>query len=179
MLRKGIHMKDTSTFLYFAYGSNMFEKRLKCRVGSAEFVSVAALSGHELRWHIVSKDGSGKCDIVQVETPKSVVHGVVYKILSSEKAALDCAEGFGQGYEEKQVVLETATGKIQAYTYYATNTNPEIAPYTWYKALVIAGAKEHGFPADYISELEAVVAKIDPNKHREAKELAILDCAGQ
>ena len=33
---------------------------------------------------------------------------------NSEKASLDSAEGLGNGYAEKQVALETESGKIQA-----------------------------------------------------------------
>jgi gamma-glutamylcyclotransferase len=49
-----------------------------------------------------------------------------------------------------------------------------VTPYDWYKALVIAGAREHGLPADYIAALAAAPAKPDPDKIRAARNLAAL-----
>ena len=166
-------MKAETTFLNFAYGSNMLTRRLQERVPSARPISIASLTGYELRWHKVSQDHSGKCDVVQVETPQVKVLGIVYEILTSEKASLDAAEGLGNGYDEKQVVLETKGGTMQAQAYFATNIDPSQLPYTWYKALVVAGAKEHGLPAAYVSKLEAVAAKVDANAQRAAKNFAI------
>jgi gamma-glutamylcyclotransferase len=161
------------TFLYFAYGSNMLTERLRLRSPSARPVAVAVLAGHELRWHKVSRDQSGKCDIVQVEAPQARVIGVVYEILTSEEAALDAAEGLGDGYARKLVVLETEGGQVLAQTYVATNTEPSAVPFTWYKALVVAGAKQHGLPGEYISALEAAAAKVDTNAGRAARNFAL------
>ena len=162
-----------STFLNFAYGSNMLTERLRERVPSARPVTIAVLAGHELRWHKVSRDGSGKCDIAETETPLAAVHGVVHEILLTEKPALDQAEGLGNGYAEKQVLLDSAIGPLRVQTYYATQIEPSMLPYTWYKALVIAGAKQHGLPQGYVSALEAVVAKVDPDAKRARKNFAI------
>ena len=50
--------------LYFAYGSNMFSRRLKhsTRVPSAEVVGVGSIKGYRLTFDKRSNDGSGKCD---------------------------------------------------------------------------------------------------------------------
>lgn len=168
-------MRAAMNFLYFAYGSNMLTQRLKDRVPSAHLITLATLSGYELRWHKVSQDRSGKCDVVQIDSPNSKVIGVVYEILISEKAALDEAEGLGNGYDQKQVLLETVNGPLQAQTYYATKIDPSAVPYDWYKALVIAGAKQHKLPEGYISALEKIVAKIDANAQRAKKNFSIAD----
>lgn len=170
-------MTATPTFLNFAYGSNMLTRRLLERVPSARPVAVAVLSGYELRWHKVSQDLSGKCDVVQVNTPQAKVVGVVYEILISEKPKLDDAEGLGNGYAEKQVALKTEGGEVQAQTYYATNIESSQVPYTWYKALVVAGAKQHGLPEEYVSAIEAVAAKADANASRAEMNFAISNAA--
>ena len=59
------------SFITFAYGSNMPSARLRGRCPSARAIGIAELRGHELRWHKRSKDGSGKCDIVAVDTPNT------------------------------------------------------------------------------------------------------------
>lgn len=166
-------MSIAPTFLNFAYGSNMLTRRLSERVPSARPVTVAILSGYELRWHKVSQDRSGKCDVVKVDTPQAKFVGVVHEILVSEKADLDAAEGLGNGYAEKQVTLEAEGGEVQAQTYYATNVESSQVPYTWYKALVLAGARQHGLPEEYISAIEAVAAKADANASRAEKYFVI------
>jgi hypothetical protein len=162
---------DMTAAKVFAYGSNMLTERLRRRVPSARAICVATLSGYELRWHKVSKDGSGKCDVVK--SPQKNVLGVVFEVLSSEKPVLDAEEGLGKGYEEMSVALDTANGPLKVQTYYATNIDPTIAPYTWYKALVIAGAKQHGLPDAYISALEQVAAEDDRDVERAKKNFAL------
>lgn len=162
-------MSNAETFLYFAYGSNMLTRRLRERTPSARVVGTATLAGHELRWHKVSKDGSAKCDIVRGAAPQACVHGVVFEIAVADKPALDIAEGIGMGYKGCEVEVQTAHGALQAWTYKATNIDPLARPYPWYKALVVAGAKEHGLPGAYVAALEAVVTREDPKPERAAQ----------
>ena len=48
------------TFLYFAYGSNMFVRRLVARTPSAVRIATAFVEGRRLVFDKVSTDGSGK-----------------------------------------------------------------------------------------------------------------------
>ena len=161
------------TFLYFAYGSNMLTRRLLGRTPSARTVGVATLAGHELRWHKVSKDGSGKCDIVPAAAD-SVVCGVLYEIALTDKPALDKAEGLGWGYKQVQLEVQTDTGTVLALSYQATNIDGGTLPYDWYKALVVAGAQEHRLATDYVRALEAVAAVKDWNEQRATENLQAL-----
>ena len=167
-------MSTAETFLYFAYGSNMLTRRLLERTPSARVVGVAALPAHELRWHKVSKDGSAKCDIVQSSVPQACVHGVVFEIAAADRAALDVAEGIGMGYKGCEVVVNTAHGALQAWTYRATNIDPLARPYPWYKALVVAGAKEHRLPGAYVAALEAAATREDPKPERAAQNVRLV-----
>ena len=167
---------STDSFLYFAYGSNMFTPWLcqPARCPSARAVGIAELLGHELRWHKHSKkDGSGKCDIPAVSN--AFVLGVLYAIASDEKTPLDRAEGKGFGYDEIEVEILSGTNPVRAVTYQATNTDPALRPYTWYRALVIAGAREHGLPASYIAGLESVPADQDPDSARHDESMALIE----
>jgi gamma-glutamylcyclotransferase (GGCT)/AIG2-like uncharacterized protein YtfP len=158
--------------LNFAYGSNMFSPRLRQRVPGARLVGTAILRAHALRWHKVAKDGSGKCDIVPAE-PGSIVHGVLYEIPAHEKQHLDRAEGLGFGYAEKQVLVECRTAMLTATAYVATHVDDSLLPFTWYRALVIAGAIEHGLPIAYVNGLRAIDARLDPDEHRHAQHMAL------
>lgn len=167
---------SADTFLYFAYGSNMFTPWpcQPARCPSARAVGIAELRGHELRWHKHSKkDGSGKCDISAA--PNSSVLGVLYEIAGSEKTPLDRAEGKGFGYDEIEVEVLSGTNPVRAVTYQATNTDPSLRPYTWYRDLVIAGAQEHGFPVSYIAGLESVPADHDPDRARHDENMALIE----
>ena len=62
---------------------------------------------------------------------------------------------------EKTVHVSTEAGPVAAVMYYATDKDPSLRPYHWYKALVIAGAREHGLPVGYRSRLELVVTVSD------------------
>lgn len=160
---------------YFAYGSNMSLPRLKARVPSAERIGVFTLVEHTLRFHKVSKkDGSGKCDALSTGKRDDYVIGALFEISDGEKSALDRAEGLGSGYEEKLITVSDFQGNThQAVTYYATNTDPSLLPYSWYLNHVINGAKETGVPPEYLSILSATNSQEDPDKERDAKEREI------
>jgi gamma-glutamylcyclotransferase len=50
------------TSLYFAYGSNMFARRLSARTPSAMRIGTGFVEGRKLTFDKVSTDGSGKCE---------------------------------------------------------------------------------------------------------------------
>lgn len=155
---------------YFAYGSNMFTKRLRARVPSANPIGIGYVEAHQLRWHKKSKDGSGKCDICSTGNRRHLVHGVIFEIAHTEKPKLDRAEGLGNGYEEKEVGVKTSSGLVPAVAYYATSIDEQLRPYEWYKRYVVEGAIEHDLPESYVKELRIIEAVKDPDHEREQKE---------
>ncbi|WP_242217619.1 gamma-glutamylcyclotransferase family protein [Shinella zoogloeoides] len=164
---------STESFVTFAYGSNMPAARLRERCPSAPAIGIAELSGYELRWHKRSRDGSGKCDIAASAAGDSVL-GVLYEIAAHDKRALDRAEGLGVGYEEIEIEVLCGGSPIPAKAYRATDTDPALRPYTWYRALVIAGAREHGLPASYITRLVSVPADEDQDRARHDERMALI-----
>jgi hypothetical protein len=174
----GLHLQRSmygGSLKYFAYGSNMSLPRLKERVPSAERLGVYTLAEHSLRFHKVSKeDRSAKCDALFTGNPGDRVIGALFEIPVNQKKALDRAEALGYGYEEKRVLVNDAQGRtLEAFTYYATNTDPALLPYSWYLNHVIYGAKETEVPASYLAGIEVTKSKEDPNKKRDARERAI------
>ncbi len=167
-------MTPAPTVLNFAYGSNMLLARLRERVPSARMRTVATLPGHVLRWHKLGQDGSGKCDVLPSDDPQAGVVGVLFEFDLSDKPRLDAAEDLGVSYAEKQVEVQTATGPVRAWVYHAIRIDPAAVPFDWYKALVVAGAREHGLPAAYVAGLDAVGSQVDPDAARAARNFALV-----
>ena len=166
-------MSTSPWVVNFAYGSNMLWRRIQARVPSARPLGPAILHGHRLQWHKSGRDGSGKCDVVPTTEAGHLVHGVLYEMLGAEKPALDRAEGLGTDYDEKQVEVQGRDGPVTAWVYLAMRIDPQARPYAWYKAIVLAGAREHGLPDDYVAALDAALAIDDPDAARHAAHIAL------
>lgn len=160
--------------LYFSYGSNMSSRRIRQRVPSANFIAVATLCGHDLRFHKRSVDGSAKCDAYATGDETHNIIGVMFDITESEKPTLDMYEGLGHGYDEKIVEIVTSSGHIvEATTYYALAIDPVLKPYHWYKQHVLRGAMEHDLPGEYTDRIRGIDSIEDPDTSRYEREMAI------
>lgn len=159
--------------LYFAYGSNLYSKRLKSRIPSATTVAVVSLPNYQLFFDKRGTDGSGKGNIRK--TNDSIVHGIIYEIKAEEKVALDRIEGTGYDDVSLQIPVESELIKVFTYMAKESHTDHSLSPYSWYKNLVIAGAKEHELPQAYINEIQEVEAIKDPEEERAKLELKILE----
>lgn len=152
----------SDTVAYFAYGSNMDSVRFRERIPSAAFVAIGWVDEYRLVCHKVSKDGSGKADIVA--SPDSRCWGVIYRIRPADLARLDKIEG---GYDRKDVVVQRDTGgPVAAATYMARDTDDHLLPLATYTDHIIRGASDHGLPEDYVSDLRSiptVESRADPN----------------
>lgn len=157
---------------YFAYGSNMLTERLKQRVPGARCLGVARALGRRLTFHKRSSDESGKCDIPTTENNSDVVHGVLFDVPDGQRSDLDKAEGVGHGYEAGPIkVLDSTSSLVPATAYFATANaiDPELIPYDWYHCLVVAGARQHRLPDDYVSSVVAVRSVPDPKPERKTR----------
>ncbi len=154
---------------YFAYGSNMHPSRMAERIPAARCRGAACLAGWSVCYHKRGRDGSGKCTVQM--TPGRVVHGVVYELSIVEKRALDAVEGLG--YEEDSAHFD---GYGNAYFYVAARDHMDagLLPFDWYRDIVVAGARHHRLPADYVAMLAAGDSLPDPDQSRAALHRALL-----
>ncbi len=91
-----------------------------------------------------------------------------------DKIILDKIEGLGDGYDEITLhIPDFGT----CFSYIAQNpfVDATLLPYDWYKALVLAGAKFHGFSASYVRHVEATPAIRDPDPKRAARHWGIAE----
>jgi gamma-glutamylcyclotransferase len=157
---------------YFAYGSNMLTERLLARCSSSKARGVARVNSHALTFCKRSRDGSGKATLCP-DTERHVF-GVVFDLDENELSNLDEVEGAGNGYDrvvDFQVRIQGLHKQQRAITYLAPPSfiDQNLKPYDWYLKLVLAGARQHGLPSQYINEIEEVPWIADPIPNRTSR----------
>jgi len=143
--------------LYFAYGSNLSSARLLARVASARPLAPAQLLGWSLRTNKRGRDGSGKANLRS--EARECVWGALYSMDPDAWPALDACE---EGYARVSVEVLTHQDSLQASTYVSERLTADPVPFSWYKQLIVDGAREHGLPEDWVRLLEALPARPDP-----------------
>jgi len=153
---------------YLAYGSNLHPLRLALRVPSARLIGTTRLEQYRITFHKRSTDGSAKCNLDFTEDPSHAVYVAVYDIPDNEVHLLDAAEGLGKGYYKQHMSINIANETINVFAYLASKSHlgADLEPYHWYKGFVLAGARKHLFPTEYLNEIEAVSSKHDPKDNR-------------
>lgn len=153
--------------LYFAYGSNLCANRMLERVPSARVIAPARVDDRQLSLGKQGRDGSGKATLI--EAVGSAVWGVVYAIDRDDWRRLDA---FERGYARISMLVTWAGEQdVAAITYVAPETAPDPTAFGWYKRLIVDGAREHGLPDAYLTELERLPERNDPDPTR-ARRLA-------
>lgn len=168
------------TFLYFAYGSNVLSTRLTARCPTARRVGIALARGHSLHFAKKSVDGSGKATL-KPSSMEQATPGVVYEIDLNDRPALDRFESAGRNFassglgyhriDDFHVELQGRT--TVATTYLAAAPVPDLVPFDWYLALIVAGAVEQGFDPDYVARLRACDWMPDSDPTRQTRRLAL------
>jgi hypothetical protein len=132
------------------------------------------LEHHDLRFHKVGRDGSGKCDAFFTGDPRHAVIGVLFHLEPRDKCILDRIEGLGMGYDDKPVRLRLERGEeVDAFTYVATRLDHRLLPFSWYRDHVLAGARDAALPGAYLDRIRSVPTLRDPDRRRRAREMAV------
>jgi hypothetical protein len=168
------------TFVYFAYGSNILPARLSSRCPSARFSGVAKAIGWSLAFTKPSLDGSGKATLLPADASSSVI-GALFEIALGERRVLDRAEGDRYQRNDRFPIVRCADNEVLVGTTYIARPEvcrPELRPYDWYADLILAGARQLGFPKRYLAELQGVESIPDPEPNRPTRLHAIGVLAG-
>lgn len=105
---------------------------------------------------------------------------MIFEIDTGEREPLDEAEP-GYRREDNFEVTVTDTGARKTVTTYIVLEefrNPELKPFDWYLALVVAGAMEHRFPAPAIADYRSMAVGVDEDRKRTFEMDALLREAG-
>jgi len=171
-----------SRIKYFAYGEKMLSPQIHSIIPSAQPLGVVKIIGYKLYFHHrCITDPSGKCNIVPVKDNTCEVYGVLYEIPTEDRYLLDESEGLGDRVQEITLTVfpvdPNKETKESAFTYVAQKDTvfEDLVPFTWYKEMVIIGAREHHIPHHYIHHLEQIASAQDPNYLRANKQKRYLD----
>jgi len=152
------------TINYAAYGSNLHPLRLAKRLGEVKHLGTGRMDDFALRFHKRGNiDGSGKCNFI--EHAGSCVCLAIYRLPEKVIETLDALEGVGNGYEKTEILSEDY-GRCLIYRAEASHIDDDLAPFTWYKDLVLEGCRYHQFPDEYIETVANVPAIADPEHDR-------------
>jgi cation transport regulator ChaC len=157
---------------YFAYGSNLDAGTFLGRRAMQPLATrVAALDHFELRFDLPV--GPGERGVANV-APRAgdVVWGAAYRLAHADAERLDRTEGVHRGfYARLAVELRDPGGdRIPAFTYTSARGVAGRKPSRRYLGLILAGARLHGLPDDWIARLRALELAAD---EREAGQLAL------
>jgi len=157
-----------ATCVYFAYGSNLHPVRLGKRCPSARLLGVGVLPGWRLAFHKRGRDGSAKGDAVRTGRPEDRLGVAAYELSAEDKIELDALEGLGSGYRQETVraVVDGVEREGSLYVAERSAVDDTLQPFAWYRAMVAAGAAYHGFPEEFLAEVQAVRAAPDLNPGR-------------
>ena len=144
-------------FLYFGYGSNINLISLKAK-GVEPVSSVRGiLKGWKLTFNVRHwfRHEGGVGNIQPSVHPNDFVEGIVHTCREEHLPALDAVEAFGIGYDRITVEVETAQGKVNAYTYVGLPgfLDDTCLPTQRYLNIIIKGAEAAGLSEPYIERL--------------------------
>ena len=146
--------------LYFAFGSNMDIAQMMERCPATRIVGPAELRDHELAFPHYS--GARRCAVAGYRpAPGKSVWGVVYDARDDELLYLDTFEGFRFGrpradnaYNRVEIEVLGNGAPLACMTYEATAHEAPGFTSRHYLGQLVAGARHHGLPADYVAFLE-------------------------
>jgi cation transport regulator ChaC len=142
-------MRPPASRLYFAYGSNMDLTQMAERCPLSRVVEGAVLAD---RRFIIAARGYANV----VAAPGDVVFGLLWDLPSADEASLDRYEGVRPGlyHKDECEVLTTGGRNVRALLYLAAETTTG-APQPGYLERIVAAARYHGLPTDYVEQLES------------------------
>uniref|UniRef100_A0A1B6KQE3 gamma-glutamylcyclotransferase n=1 Tax=Graphocephala atropunctata TaxID=36148 RepID=A0A1B6KQE3_9HEMI len=158
---------SSTTFLYFAYGSNLLMKRIHINNPSASRIGIGKLKNYRLDFNYKSKRWGGAAATI-VPDNGSCVWGALWEIHNDNKSSLDRQEGVSQGvYQVVTAAVERPDDtEVQCRTYQLVDLPPPLSkgeslpphrqPSKVYLDTIVAGAEESALPSHYIQQLRDI-----------------------
>lgn len=153
-------MCSNKTFMYFAYGSNLLQKRIHINNPSAKRAGIGKLNNYRLDFIRYSTRWRGASATI-VPCKGSSVWGAIWEIDMKHMESLDDQEGVTQKvYFPLMVDVESPDGGLQNCRVYQQHQTPEKSvplellpherqPSAVYLNTIVLGAKESQIPQHY------------------------------
>lgn len=145
---------------YFAYGSNLLAKQMIARTGSIGHPDHAPRSARLANFRLAFEWwGNQQQAFANIATPGPGVMGVVYRCSQADLESLD---RFEVGYRRQEVTVTDEQGnELAAVAYVIRPALRAMAgpPSAEYLERIVTGAREHGLPERYISEIIALAGE--------------------
>lgn len=145
--------------LYFGYCTMLERAEMRRLCPGAKPLGVYRLEGYRLRFSAFHDDRSrGSCDLE--ERPGHRMWGLLYEMVPEEYAALDLMAGVDKGYLARiDITVTNEPGESRAATTYKSPApGGPFGPSAAYVRPILTGARELDLPAEYVEELEEIVA---------------------
>lgn len=124
-----------------------------------------------MAFHKRGMDGSAKATLIEGQ---GGAQGALFQIKPDDLPALDRAEGAGRGYDRLDRIAVSHSGTAtSAFTYIAPQPVAGLLPFDWYLALVLGGARLHGFAPESLRRLRAHPKQRDPDLQRPGRKQAL------
>ena len=152
-----IHMNDNN--LYFAYGSNILESRIKKRCPSARRVEQKVyVDDYKLVFDRLGDYGKSGGVASIIPSLGSRVYGNVYMISNDDLLELDKIEKGpkGNSYYERKIAVKTMENQFLECQSYFSYPQGSFKPTEKYLKYIIDGAIESDFPSEYIENLKQI-----------------------
>ena len=154
---------------YFAHGQNMSTKQMKNRIPEARNPMAVCIPSFRLMTNKISADGSGEANLVS-SAHSEIVWGVMWTLPIGAEKVLDSIEN---GYHRVEVIVFNVSGMTyRAFAYFANRdmeSPGDMIMFDWYRSHLLVGALEHGLPENYLTVLESLPWRTDPDDERKRK----------
>lgn len=147
---------------YFAYGSNMQRDTLS---GRRQIEFTRAVPVRVPGWRVVFDKPPllpiGEAFANLVQDAQAIALGVAFEVTYDDLEHIELTEGVLIGNYRRVIVpveplLPMADAPATACSLSSDRSDPMLRPSARYMSLILAGAQEHGLPADYLDTLRAI-----------------------
>ncbi len=137
---------------YFAFGPAMLADTLHREVPDGQFICVAKLGSHALRFERPAADGSGEATAVATNSPADITWGVVWEMDDGRLESLEDLERIGPDCRWQDVEVGGVDGRRYAVTLAVVDRqtlDPSLRPQRGHRDRLVEAAHRHGFPRIY------------------------------
>jgi gamma-glutamylcyclotransferase len=146
---------------YFAYGSNMDPDQMHRHVALADPLGPARLDGYRIAFSLYPTGWGGGVANLEPD-PAGHVWGLLWAMPDDGLEPLDTYEGHPTFYRREELEVTGPDGPVTAWTYRVAHQTGYVRPTDEYVAVVEAGMRRLGLPAEAFEQLDRAARPPNP-----------------